>query len=371
MIMEAPAIELPAQERLPVARRQAKALRMRDLQIGAQAARLMLVIATGALVCLFAGTLAARSAERPALKSEARVENDVVLLGDLIEGAGAKASLALFRAPGPGETGTIQAARVASAAREAGLGEIDFNGLAQIVVVRPGRQASRAEVDAVLAEAIGERVGLPAADLAFLIDLMPSLPVSPKGRADLAVTDLWVDRANRRFALNLVTLSASGRRSAPVRLVGSYYETALVPILTRNIERGDALRADDVSLERRDKTLLAGDPALDPATLPGMAAKRALKAGTLLRDGDLSRPVLVERGSQVTMVYQSGGLSLSLKAKAMDSGGLGETVSIQNPASKRIVQGTVMAQGLVKVEGTAQTRTVATAAEAAVREVKP
>ena len=45
------------------------------------------------------------NSERPALKSEAIVNGDIVRIGDLIENAGIVASVPIFRAPDLGHTG--------------------------------------------------------------------------------------------------------------------------------------------------------------------------------------------------------------------------------------------------------------------------
>ncbi len=51
----------------------------------------------------------------PALKAEAAVSGELVRIGDLLENAGAKASIPVFKAPALGAHGTIQVHRVTEA----------------------------------------------------------------------------------------------------------------------------------------------------------------------------------------------------------------------------------------------------------------
>ena len=99
-----------------------------------------------AVTCLglFALTIVAARAESvaPRLKPIITVEQDVVKLGDLVEGAGKYANVALFGAPKPGTSGMISTIRILNAARESGLNDIETNGLSSVAVRRTGRDQS-------------------------------------------------------------------------------------------------------------------------------------------------------------------------------------------------------------------------------------
>jgi flagellar basal body P-ring formation protein FlgA len=52
----------------------------------------------------------------------------------------------------------------------------------------------------------------------------------------------------------------------------------------------------------------------------------------------------------VTIVFETAGLSLSTKGKAITGGGQGDTVSILNLQSKRQIEGVIIAPGKVSVQ---------------------
>lgn len=81
----------------------------------------------------------------------------------------------------------------------------------------------------------------------------------------------------------------------------------------------------------------------------GKEARRTLRAGELIRDSDLKRPVLVTKGSTITMVFESPGIKLTASGRALAEGAQGDSIAVLNPASYRQVEATVIAPGTVRV----------------------
>ena len=71
-----------------------------------------------------------------------------------------------------------------------------------------------------------------------------------------------------------------------------------------------------------------------------------------LRRTDLSRPELVHRDDNITLVFEVPGILLTTRGKALDSGAEGDVISVLNPQSKRTVQGIVSGSGRVTVLST-------------------
>jgi flagella basal body P-ring formation protein FlgA len=67
----------------------------------------------------------------------------------------------------------------------------------------------------------------------------------------------------------------------------------------------------------------------------------------------------VQRDQNVSITYQTPGLYLTMRGKAIDGGAEGDTVSVTNLQSKRIVQGTVIGPVQILVAPIAPTVTVA------------
>ena len=64
---------------------------------------------------------------------------------------------------------------------------------------------------------------------------------------------------------------------------------------------------------------------------------------------DLAKPDLVQRDQNVTLIYETNGLYLTMRGKSVDAGSEGDTVNVTNLQSKRTVQGTVTGPGQVSM----------------------
>src|SRR6202035_2078399 len=81
----------------------------------------------------------------------------------------------------------------------------------------------------------------------------------------------------------------------------------------------------------------------------GMQARKQLRAGQALRSADLAKPDLVQRDQSVTLIYESSGLYLTIRGKALEGGTEGDVVNVLNLQSKRTVSGIVVGRGQVSV----------------------
>jgi flagella basal body P-ring formation protein FlgA len=152
--------------------------------------------------------------------------------------------------------------------------------------------------------------------------------------------------------------------AAPTRLrfTGSAVETVEAAVLTRNVERADMLKSSDIIVERRPKLEIGGDAAVRGSAL-GMQMRHSMRAGQALRVADIAKPDLVQKDQGVTMIYQSDGLYLTTRGKAIDNGSEGDTVSVLNVQSKRTLSGVVTGRGQVTIQGASQSAPMAPATE--------
>ncbi|RRH74331.1 flagellar basal body P-ring formation protein FlgA [Falsigemmobacter faecalis] len=89
----------------------------------------------------------------------------------------------------------------------------------------------------------------------------------------------------------------------------------------------------------------------DPSEVIGREARVTLYAGRPLRSADLRAPALVERNQLVTLVFRAGGLSLLAEGRALARGGEGERIRIMNLQSRVTIFGTVLPDGTVFAGG--------------------
>lgn len=289
----------------------------------------------------------AAAQETPVLRASITVSGDVVRVGDFVSNAGPAAAIAIFRAPDPGSVGALPVEQVLAALRSQNVIGVDTQDIREVEVARTSRAVAEKEVRERIARALAGRNGFgEAADIVITFDRdLPTLQFdSATGAMEIAT--LRYSPGSRRFDV-LFTL-AGDPRNAPVRLrfTGTAVDTAEVAMLARNVERGDIIKASDVVVERRPRVELQGDSAT-PAQVVGMAAKRQMRTGQPLRAADFAKPDLVLRDQPVTIIVDMPGIHLTIRGKAVDSGAEGDTVSVMNLQSKRVIQGTVIGVGQV------------------------
>lgn len=287
----------------------------------------------------------------PSLKDSSTVEGEFVRLGDLIENAGDKSNTPIFRAPELGTTGTIQVYRIIEAARANGVSVFDTRGISEVLITRASRTISVSDIERAVAETASKQTGIgDANNIAVVFDSgVRPMNVEPNASATPRLVQFNYDPRSQRFDASLdVTGSATSRRKA-TRISGYIYETVEVPTLIRAFTRSEIVRDEDIQMERRAKAELTPDTILKTTAIVGHAARRDLRAGQPIRVSELMKPELVGRGDTVTLSFESTGVRLVVRAKAMESGTEGDTIQVLNPQSKRTVQATVEGPGRVVV----------------------
>lgn len=123
--------------------------------------------------------------------------------------------------------------------------------------------------------------------------------------------------------------------------------TAMVAIAAAPVAANETLTDSQVTIERRDISNIA-DPVANPSEIIGKMSHRMLRAGDILRAGQLVSPILVKRGDAVTMVARLEGIEVSTAGEALDAGGQGAVVRVRNAGSGQVVRMRVAGPGTVE-----------------------
>ncbi len=123
--------------------------------------------------------------------------------------------------------------------------------------------------------------------------------------------------------------------------------TARVAVTTAPVTANTPIEAGEVELARRDVTMIADSIASLPAVV-GLSSRRSLRAGEVLRQGQLASPVLVKRGAPVNIVARKEQVQVSMDGVAMDAGAQGEVIRVRNAGSGTIIRARVVEAGVVE-----------------------
>jgi len=230
------------------------------------------------LIAALAAAAPALAGQPVTLRAETFDADGVVTLGDLFDGAGAAAGVAVARRTGASVM--LDALAVQAAARRSGLDWANPEGLRRIVVQGGPAQAG----------------------------VVPAGAAAARGNVDVLT---WA----------------------------------------RSLAAGEVVQPQDLVWSKAAGA--PADAARDADTLVGQAARRPLRAGAVATARDIAAVQVVKAGDVVTLVFEDEGVSLALQAKAVTSGGVGETITALNTASKKTIQAVVSGPGQARVGPTA------------------
>jgi flagella basal body P-ring formation protein FlgA len=215
------------------------------------------------------------------------VARGYITLGDLFENAPeAAAKVVVIHAPPPGLDAVLEASEIQMLARREGLDWSNALGLAHITVASlPGGEAR-------------ER--------------------SPSPRPGAV--------PSRR-------ISRTEASPSPERTL----------IYARNLAAGEIVAASD--LQWASGAPSGGDGLDSPALAIGKSARHPVRAGSVVQAYDLANPKLIHAGDAVEVSYENDGVVLTLEAKALSDGTLGDTVEVLNPSSKKTIEAVASAPG--------------------------
>jgi flagella basal body P-ring formation protein FlgA len=312
----------------------------------------ILLLATALLAMSAAPSLAQSRDDvvaAPVLRASVNVSGDLVRIGDVVDNAGNAAQIAIYRAPDLGTTGSISTAQVLGALRAHQVIGVDTRDLKAISVTRLARTLDSKDIELQVARALERRNGLgEAANLSLSFDRdVQTLQLDASNSGNLQPVAARYEPRGGRFD---VSFEIANDASAPTKLrfTGSAVETVEAAVLARGVERNEVIKSSDVVIERRPKAEVGND-ATGRDNAVGMQARRQLRAGQALRVTDLAKPDLVTRDQNVTLIYESSGLYLTIRGKALEGGTEGDVVNVLNLQSKRTVSGVVVGRGQVSV----------------------
>ncbi|WP_439403109.1 flagellar basal body P-ring formation chaperone FlgA [Bradyrhizobium sp. DASA03068] len=300
----------------------------------------------------------------PTLRASVTVTSDVVRVGDLIDNAGSAALIPVYRSPDLGTTGTLTVGQVLSVLRAKQVIGVMTGDIKEVQVTRLARTLASKDIENAVAAALERRFGLgDAANLTITFDRsVAEMRLDASNSGALQPVATRYDARSGRFDIAFEIANDGNAAPTKLRFAGTAIETVEVAVLTRDIDRAELLKSSDLSLERRPKAEVAGEPASRDRSI-GMQLRRGMRAGTPIRAADLVRPDFVVRDQAVTIIYQVPGLYLTTRGKAIESGAEGDTVSVLNLQSKRTLTGVVTGRGQVTVQGASQSAPMAPAVE--------
>jgi flagella basal body P-ring formation protein FlgA len=291
-------------------------------------------------------TLAAASAQAASLRTATTLHGQYVYLRDLFDDSGRNADRLLGPGPGPGERIIVEAAQLNAIARQYEVAWRSISSGDRAILEWPGQPVG---VDAVAAS-VRDALAATGDRSDYDIDLPDFAPptVPSEATPGLLVSQLELDRNNGRFAA-LLTVTAAGMKPMALRIGGRAETMIEAPVSVGRLRQDAIVRPEDLRVGRVASATSDRDVARSMDQIVGMQLVRPIAPGQKLLLSDLTRPVLVRKGALVQAELSAGSLSIGGQVMAVDTGGAGEVVRVQNVTSHLFLFARVTGLGRVVV----------------------
>jgi flagella basal body P-ring formation protein FlgA len=287
-------------------------------------------------------------------KSSATVNGPLITLGDVLLtlpdqiSAQKAAETVLASAPLPGESLTLSRFDIDRALQKAGFAHGLENASGYIKITRAGHRVPEEIILKKLADDISRSGNHEQVSVRLTNMSNPLYAALSADLGKLRIEALSVDETTGRFTATLAIPHDEGNWNR-VALSGMAEPTAMIPVLVRNMNSDEVISRSDIDWIEMSERRINRTMIRDASELIGLAPVRMLRAGQALRTSQVQRPLLVTKGSVVTMFVRNGALTVSATGKAMQDGAKGDFIRLLNTASNRTVEARVTASGVVEV----------------------
>ncbi len=280
------------------------------------------------------------------LNNHVVIEDGVIRLGDVFQGTGKYADRVIAYSPRPGSRSVFDARWLKRVALAFKLNWRPSSAAERIVVERDSQIITKSEIETILHERLVAEGGDANARVALANrSFRLHLPVGEDYL--LGIEQITYDNASGRFSAIMAWGNGKDERR---RVTGRLERMTEVPVLTKRMMRGDIIRKDDVEWLELPQARLSRNAITDLDRLLGMAAKRAIAAGKPISEGDVRRPLSVNKGDSITMVLSTPIMRLTTKGTALEAGAKGDTIRITNTQTRTVVEAVVTGPGQARVD---------------------
>jgi flagella basal body P-ring formation protein FlgA len=291
-------------------------------------------------------------AEQPAseLTGKTAVTANVVTVGDLFTNAGGSSDHVLAPAPAVGDVLNLTSTDLLRVAKAFHL-KWEAKDNTGVTIERDAISIDNKKIIGILNDSELKSKLAPGAEFQ-LTNIHDAIVIPGHEALDFAISDTNLDEQNKLFSA-VLNITRDHKLLKQVTLEGTASVMVNVPVLKFSMAYDTVITENDVSEIRMPESQLRGDAIFKKDDLIGMTAKRTLPANEIITQQDVNPPVLVKRNDLVTIIYKSGPIQLSSKARSLGNGSIGDNIQFLNTTSKKTFEAKVTGpqQAEVNIDG--------------------
>lgn len=297
--------------------------------------------------CLAIGLLLALPARCAELRPYRQLTGGTVHLSDLFADLGDTPDCELGAAPAPGAQFILRAPQLAAIARDFNVNWRPRSGEERSVLERGGITLPYGQILDVVRAALAN-AGAPAdVDLSVAGFENPVLPAG--SNPSVEAQGVVYDPAGGSFSA-ILNFTGSGMPPVSRGVSGRAYGMTEVAVLRHRLHPGAVITQADIARTKVHTVLLHGNEAVPPEAVVGLQLRHDMAQGTPITHTDVAKPRLVTRNGAVRIALASGGIVLGAEGIAIDEGGLGDHIRVQNPTSRAIIIAEITGENEVRAQ---------------------
>lgn len=180
------------------------------------------------------------------------------------------------------------------------------------------------------------------------INTPPSVAL-PKGDLEWEVHEKQNNNFIGNFSI-LIDFMVDGDSLRKIIVSGKISVFKEVVKAARNINRGDIITSEDITLVSEKIKYARKDFVTSTKELIGKRATRRIQADQTIKSGMFEVPPAVEKGDRVVIKAENNELLITATGKALEEGCVGDHIRVVNIGSGREIIGTVKGAELVAVQ---------------------
>lgn len=286
-------------------------------------------------------------------KNMSIVQDEKIRLKDVFQAIGEDSSQKRFErnkervlgnAPKPGDDLVINASTLLRISSAFGLAWRPENNTDQVVIRREATVITKEEVEKHLITALKNK-GLN--ERFSLLFYNGNQDIVLPGKQDPVLATEMVDYDPDKDVFEAVLKTSTDRT---LTYSGKIERLIQVPVLKDSLRKDDIISAYDIDWIEMPMDHLHRDIVLKADSLIGMTPQRVIMSGKPVRLNEIIPPKIVNRGENVTIVFEHGPLTLTSKGKALQHGAKGDFVRVLNLSSNKTIEGFVISERTVQVQ---------------------
>lgn len=119
---------------------------------------------------------------------------------------------------------------------------------------------------------------------------------------------------------------------------------------TKAIRKGEPLGEHNLTVRRIEAAYGTANFVTELEQVRGQVAARDLPAAQQLSNGAVAAPAVIENGDQVSLIVSRGRIKVATRALALESGAVGERITVTNLTTGQPLQATIVGRGVVTIQ---------------------